>query len=93
MTFHNMRGFGNPQARPVSEQFDEWLAAAATSEPAERDERLAAWANAPSARLAHPREEHLLPLMVVAGAAGADRGKVAFAGNVMGVRISGYQYG
>jgi len=30
---------------------------------------VAAWESAPAARLAHPREEHLLPLMVAAGAA------------------------
>ena len=34
------------------------------------DLRLTAWASAPGARGAHPREEHLLPLMVIAGAAG-----------------------
>jgi aromatic ring-opening dioxygenase catalytic subunit (LigB family) len=33
---------------------------------------LLAWAQAPAARLAHPREEHLLPLMVAAGAAEGD---------------------
>jgi aromatic ring-opening dioxygenase catalytic subunit (LigB family) len=54
---------------------------------------LTGWALAPSARLAHPREEHLLPLMVIAGAAGVDRGQVAYAGSVMGVRVSGYQFG
>src|SRR3546814_7449079 len=30
---------------------------------------LADWENAPAARLAHPREDHLIPLMVAAGAA------------------------
>ena len=30
------------------------------------------WERAPAARQAHPREEHLLPLMVAIGAAGAD---------------------
>jgi aromatic ring-opening dioxygenase catalytic subunit (LigB family) len=93
MTFHNLRAFASPNARPVSEAFDAWLRETATLEMAERDRRLAAWADAPSARQAHPREEHLLPLMVVAGAAGADRGTVAYAGTLMGVRISAYQYG
>ena len=45
------------------------------------------------ARLAHPREEHLLPLMVVAGAAGEDRGRVAFNGTFAGVRLSAYHFG
>ena len=39
------------------------------AEPAERTARLLAWEHAPAARMAHPREEHLLPLMVVVGAA------------------------
>ena len=93
MTFHNLRGFGNPQARPVSEEFDHWLRAAATAEPSERDRKLAQWSKAPSARAAHPREEHLLPLMVVAGAAGADRGTLGYDGTILGLRISAYHYG
>jgi aromatic ring-opening dioxygenase catalytic subunit (LigB family) len=93
MTFHNMRGFNSPQARPVSEAFDAWLRATASGDPVERDRKLAAWTTAPSARLAHPREEHIMPLMVVAGAAGADRGTVAYEGDVLGVRISSYHFG
>jgi aromatic ring-opening dioxygenase catalytic subunit (LigB family) len=93
MTFHNLRAFGSPEARPVSEAFDGWLRETATLEPKERDRKLARWSGAPSARSAHPREEHLLPLMVVAGAAGADRGTVAYAGTLMGLRISAYHYG
>jgi aromatic ring-opening dioxygenase catalytic subunit (LigB family) len=93
MTFHDMRGFNSPQARPVSEAFDAWLRDTATGEPMERDRKLAAWTNAPSARLAHPREEHLVPLMVVAGAAGADRATVGYQGDVLGVRISSYHFG
>jgi aromatic ring-opening dioxygenase catalytic subunit (LigB family) len=37
--------------------------------PAERSAQLLRWEGAPMARAAHPREEHLLPLMVVLGAA------------------------
>jgi aromatic ring-opening dioxygenase catalytic subunit (LigB family) len=93
MTFHNMAGFRDPRARPVAETFDAWLREAATSEPAERDRRLAAWTSAPMARTAHPREEHLVPLMVIAGAAGDDRGKVAYSDLFMGVKVSAYHYG
>ena len=93
MTFHNLRAFGSPQARPVSEEFDRWLRDAATQPQAERDRRLAQWSKAPSARAAHPREEHLLPLMVVAGAAGADRATVAYGGTLTGIRLSAYHYG
>ncbi len=93
MTFHNLRAFGDPRARPVSEEFDAWLRESAALPQAVRDGRLLDWALAPSARLAHPREEHLLPLMVIAGAAGADRGVVGYGGVAMGVRLSSYHFG
>jgi aromatic ring-opening dioxygenase catalytic subunit (LigB family) len=93
MSFHNLRMFRDPRARAIAETFDAWLRDAATREPAERDRALASWADAPSARLAHPREEHLLPLHVIAGAAGADRGVLAFDGTFAGLRLSAYHYG
>jgi aromatic ring-opening dioxygenase catalytic subunit (LigB family) len=93
MTFHNLRGFRDPRSRPVSETFDAWLRETATLEQEERDRRLAQWSSAPAARLAHPREEHLLPLMVIAGAAGADRGTTAYNGTILGLRLSAYHYG
>lgn len=93
MTFHNLRAFRDPRARPVAEQFDAWLREAAVAPPAERASKLVAWAQAPAARLAHPREEHLLPLMVIAGAAGEDPGTVAFTGGFAGIRLSAYHYG
>ena len=93
MTFHNMRAFGDPRALPMSESFDTWLRQSAVLPERERDAELARWDQAPAARLAHPREEHLLPLMVVAGAGGGDAGTVAYAGTMMGVRISAFQWG
>jgi aromatic ring-opening dioxygenase catalytic subunit (LigB family) len=93
MTFHNLRAIRSPEARPVSEEFDAWLRDAATGVPSARDAKLTAWTHAPSARAAHPREEHLLPLMVVAGAAGADKGTLAYGGTINGIRISAYHYG
>ena len=93
MTYHDLRNFFGPQARPIAETFDAWLREAATAEAAARDEQLLRWAEAPMARRAHPREEHLIPLMVIAGAAGADRGKVAYNGTFAGLRLSAYHYG
>jgi len=92
LTYHNLRALG-PQAAPVARAFDSWLRETSTLEHGERDTRLARWASAPSARQAHPREEHLLPLMVVAGAAGKDRGRVAYEGTLAGLQISGYHFG
>jgi aromatic ring-opening dioxygenase catalytic subunit (LigB family) len=92
MTYHNLRAFG-PQYRAVSETFDTWLREAATAEPHERNEQLRHWQEAPAARQAHPREEHLLPLMVIAGAAGTDRAKLAFSSTILDLRISAYHFG
>jgi aromatic ring-opening dioxygenase catalytic subunit (LigB family) len=91
MSFHNMRAYGDPRALPVSQAFDQWLTDAATADPAERGDRLAGWAEAPAGRLSHPREEHLIPLMVAAGASSGP-GRHDFGGAVMGTQISGYRF-
>jgi aromatic ring-opening dioxygenase catalytic subunit (LigB family) len=93
MTFHNLQAFRAGKATSASEAFDAWLRETATLEPEARDRGLAQWLRAPSARVAHPREEHLLPLMVIAGAAGNDRGTVAYNGTIMGHRLSAYHFG
>ncbi len=72
MSYHNLRNFG-PDARKVSAEFDSWVQQTLSlAEPAQRAGALMNWDSAPSARLAHPREEHLLPLMLAVGAAGND---------------------
>jgi aromatic ring-opening dioxygenase catalytic subunit (LigB family) len=95
MSFHNLGIRSLENARiPPSEQFDEWLTQAVCStDPAERNARLTRWTEAPAARFAHPRAEHLMPLMVAAGAAGEDRGIHAFSGRMMGWQISGFRFG
>ena len=92
MTFHNLRAF-TPHAAPMAEAFDGWLRKTATLAEKERNERLVRWSEAPAARIAHPREEHLLPLMVVAGAAGPDRATVAYNGTILSLRLSAYHFG
>jgi aromatic ring-opening dioxygenase catalytic subunit (LigB family) len=72
-THHNLRQFFSPRAYGPSREFDAWLNGVLLGGlPADRAKLLAAWETAPSARAAHPREEHLLPLMVAVGAAGDD---------------------
>lgn len=93
MSYHDMRGFKTPRALDPSRQFDAWLAETVALPEAERDARLADWAKAPAGRASHPREEHLLPLMVVAGAAGAEAGSVIFQDEVMGARVSAHRFG
>jgi aromatic ring-opening dioxygenase catalytic subunit (LigB family) len=51
------------------------------------------WDRAPYAREAHPREEHLAPLFIAAGAAEGDPGRLAFRDMAMDVAISGYEFG
>jgi aromatic ring-opening dioxygenase catalytic subunit (LigB family) len=93
MSYHNMRAFGLESARAASVMFDDWLKEAATAEPETRARRLGDWTSAPGARAAHPREEHLIPLMVVAGAAGDDPGRITFNDDFAHVRISAVHYG
>lgn len=69
LSYHNLRQFG-PGGRLASHQFDDWLQfTLLTLPPAERSAAIVNWSGAPYARNAHPREEHLLPLMVALGAA------------------------
>jgi len=94
LTYHNMRGFRQPGSMPVSEAFEGYLNdAIADPDPLSRDGKLERWESGPAARAAHPREDHLLPLMVVAGAAGHDVGKRAFVDRVMGVAMASYRFG
>ncbi len=93
MSYHDLRSFFSGRGKVAAEAFDTWLRTAATLPQADRDAALTGWAKAPSARAAHPREEHLLPLMVVAGAAGADVGQLAWSGTMMGHRVSAFHYG
>lgn len=91
MSFHNLRAYRNPQATEPSLAFDDWLAGVIEGNPAEREAGLADWAAAPAARLAHPREEHLLPLMVAAGASNAP-GERIYGELVMETMISGFRF-
>ena len=68
LSYHNLRQFG-PNGANASRQFDAWLQHTMKLAPAERSDQLLKWDQAPAARQAHPREDHLLPLMVAVGAA------------------------
>ncbi len=73
LSYHNLREFFSPRGWGPSREFDAWLNGALLGGSAEeRAKLLIRWESAPAARAAHPREEHLLPLMVAVGAAGDD---------------------
>jgi aromatic ring-opening dioxygenase catalytic subunit (LigB family) len=94
LTYHNMRGFNRDRSTADAEVFTQYLSEAVTLGYArERDERLLHWERAPRARLAHPREDHLMPLLVAAGAAGEDMGRVLFAEEVMKIPMTSYVFG
>ena len=92
MSFHDLSHFRDGDST-ASAAFDQWLDETAKAPREEREARLTAWDKAPSARACHPREEHLLPLMVVAGAAGDSAGKHEFRDTIGGKVISGFRFG
>ena len=65
MSFHNLRQFTS--SKKSSMEFDNWLDQALTQPKSERAAALAQWQSAPLALEAHPRSEHLIPLMVCSG--------------------------
>lgn len=96
LSFHNLRLMRDTSAYEPSRQFDAWLQQ--TLVQASSDDlaaRLMRWEAAPSARIAHPREDHLLPLMVAVGAAWDEPGATTyhqtdFAG---GLTASSFRFG
>ncbi len=99
LSFHNLNVLLRGQALPDGKDraFDDWLNATLTDSnlsEADRENRLACWADAPGARLCHPREEHLLPLHVCYGAASAAgyRAEVIFREPLLGSMTSGFRW-
>lgn len=94
LSYHNLRAFG-PAAKHPSAAFDAWLDTSLATPGAPRSAALAAWQQAPSARQAHPREEHLLPLMVAVGAAEAEQAvRVYHEDNFFGgISVSNWRFG
>jgi aromatic ring-opening dioxygenase catalytic subunit (LigB family) len=92
MSFHNLRAYFRPETLAASREFDTWLTRAVELPATERDAQFAAWDKAPRARFSHPREEHLVPLFVAAGAGGNAPGKRIFSDEPMGTAISAYRF-
>lgn len=92
MSFHNLRAYFRPETRERAGAFDAWLTRAVEAPASERDALLTGWREAPFAAFAHPREEHLIPLMVAAGAGGEAPGRRIFGDEPMGAAISAYRF-
>lgn len=97
MGYHNlpelMRAMRSGKAIEASKYFDEWLIETLSADSSSRESGLADWARAPMARASHPREEHLLPLHVCAGAAGEDTVSFPYREVVVGAHLSAAQFG
>ena len=95
LSYHNLRQFFSRSGWGPSREFDAWLGGVLLGgSPSDRDKLLAAWETAPAARAAHPREEHLIPLMVAAGAAGDDAAERTYHQTdfLGGLTVSSYRF-
>jgi aromatic ring-opening dioxygenase catalytic subunit (LigB family) len=92
MSFHNLRAYLRPETKDRARAFDSWLTEVVESPAPGRDTLLGNWRKAPFAAYAHPREEHLIPLMVAAGAGSQAPGTRIFADEPMGAAISAYRF-
>ena len=94
MSYHNLRKLFAPDGSLEAESFDRWLAeTVAETDAGKRNVRLASWHKAPGALASHPRSEHLLPLMVAAGAAEGDEGRRTYQDQLLGKAVSAFQFG
>lgn len=91
-SYHNLSG-GGPAAKQAATDFDRWLHEVLPTPGPAREKALADWAGAPGGQYAHPREEHLIPLHVAAGAGADDPGRAFFAEPVLGVEMSCWVFG
>lgn len=95
LSFHNLRLRG-PAALAPSKAFDGWLHSVLEGQsPAARSASLLAWDQAPAARIAHPSEDHLLPLMVALGAAEDEVASTVYheTNGMLGWTMSSWRFG
>lgn len=93
MMFRHISGSALPDGKLVGQEFDDWLSDAVTAHTgAARNRRLSEWSCAPGGQEAHPREDHLMPLLVVAAAGGDSKG-VADRMRMGGMQVSNFIFG
>lgn len=95
LSYHNLRQF-SAQGAQASRQFDQWLQGTLLKKTGlAREQALAAWHAAPAARQAHPQADHLIPLMVAAGAAREEQATCIYheADFFGGLTVSSFRFG
>ena len=92
MSYHNLAAMFSGGGAEAAAAFDSWLGET-VADPTSREERLTAWRSAPGGPESHPRSEHLIPLMVAAGAAAGEPALRTFHESIAGKPISGFRFG
>jgi len=95
LSYHNLRAFfaASPGDMEASKAFDAWLNDVTEQNSEARERALSNWTAAPSARQVHPREEHLLPMMIISGAGGEEPGSAFYKDEVFGKAVSAIGFG
>lgn len=96
LSFHNLRAMNTPEGFSASRKFDAWLCHVLLDlSPPQRTQALIDWEKAPAARDTHPREDHLLPLMVSLGAAEHERAALIYHQTDFfgGLTVSSFRFG
>lgn len=92
-SYHNLANWGAGNAGNAA-VFDGWLRRTLLrGSPQDRRAELVEWAKAPAARESHPREDHLIPLMVAAGAALDEPATCVYGEFLMGMASSSFRFG
>lgn len=96
LSYHNLPAMQGTSGYEPSRAFDAWLRKTLIdAPPEEREARLLRWTDAPFGREVHPREDHLLPLMVAVGAAGDAAGSLSYHQTDFygGLTVSSFRFG
>lgn len=97
MSVHNLHALRSmhldPRPQPWAVSFDEALRDAVVAPSPERRERMAELVRRPDARMSHPTMDHLMPIYVTAGAAGADAAEQVWTMQEGGFGWAQYRFG
>ena len=92
LSYHNLPSFfqSDEGKKSKAAAFDKALQGAMLSD--DRKTKLAAWESFPHARFCHPTEDHLMPLVFVAGAGEGDACSIPYEDTLMGAKVSGFSF-